>query len=103
MPLSLVTHVRSEWWETGDRLFDPASFWVVDRRSSSAGRLHRASASCGFDDLPQRDDSRSQTALYRSGRSDHPSCSVQKRSRGQSDQIAPMLYSHDGRASESCC
>jgi predicted permease len=29
MPLSLVLHVRSEWWENGDRLFDPASFWVV--------------------------------------------------------------------------
>jgi macrolide transport system ATP-binding/permease protein len=29
MPLSLVTQVRSEWWDTGDRYFEPTSFWVV--------------------------------------------------------------------------
>ena len=34
MPLSLAARVRGEWWGTGDRLADPASFWVV-----LAGRL----------------------------------------------------------------
>jgi predicted permease len=34
MPLSLAERVRGEWWGTGDRLSDPASFWVV-----LAGRL----------------------------------------------------------------
>ncbi len=29
MPLSLVLRVRSEWWDSGDRLFEPDSFWVV--------------------------------------------------------------------------
>ena len=34
MPLSLARRVRGEWWGTGDRLSDPASWWVV-----LAGRL----------------------------------------------------------------
>jgi predicted permease len=34
MPLSLGKRVRGEWWGTGDRLSDPASWWVV-----LAGRL----------------------------------------------------------------
>jgi macrolide transport system ATP-binding/permease protein len=34
MPLSLAKRVRGEWWGTGDRLSDPASWWVV-----LAGRL----------------------------------------------------------------
>jgi predicted permease len=34
MPLSLANRVRGEWWGTGDRLSDPASWWVV-----LAGRL----------------------------------------------------------------
>ena len=34
MPLSLAKRVRGEWWGTGNRLSDPASWWVV-----LAGRL----------------------------------------------------------------
>ena len=34
MPLSLAERVRGEWWKKGDRLTDPASWWVV-----LAGRL----------------------------------------------------------------
>ncbi len=34
MPLSLAKRVRGEWWKKGDRLTDPASWWVV-----VAGRL----------------------------------------------------------------
>jgi macrolide transport system ATP-binding/permease protein len=35
MPLSLAKQVRGEWWKKGDRLTNPASWWVV-----VAGRLN---------------------------------------------------------------
>ncbi len=92
MPLSLVTSVRSEWWENGDRYFDPASFWVV-----IIGRLKpgvsiaqaQAAASTIFRDqvihgekplFTEADDPSIQLSSIRTGLN------------GESGQIAQMLY-----------
>jgi predicted permease len=92
MPLSLVTQVRSEWWDTGDRYFDPGSFWVtIVGRLKPGVSVEQAQAAA--------------TTIFRNQvingekplftEADDPTIhleSIQKGLNGESGQIAQMLY-----------
>ena len=62
MPLSLVTQVRSEWWDTGDRYFDPTSFWVVVIGRLKPGVSIAQAQAAASTIFRNRDDPRRQTA-----------------------------------------
>ena len=92
MPLSLVTQVRPEWWDTGDRDFDPASFWVVvigrlkpgvsiAQAQAVSANIFRNQVIHGDKPLfTEADDPAIHLELIRSGLN------------GESSQIAQMLY-----------
>ncbi len=92
MPISVVTRVRSEWWETGDRLFDPASFWIV-----IVGRLQPgvsiAHAQAAVSTIFRNETIHGAKPLFTEA--DDPTVNlkpVQQGLRGLSAEIAPILY-----------
>jgi len=93
MPLSLVLQVRSQWWDTGNRLFEPDSFWVT-----IVGRLRPnvsiAQAQTAATTIFRNDTIHGAKPLFHEA--DDPTIgvlSVQEAFRGQSNRIAPMLNS----------
>ena len=59
MPLSLAERVRGEWWGTGDRLSDPASWWVVLAGRLKPGVSIEQAQADGISTLPRRGAARS--------------------------------------------
>jgi predicted permease len=92
LPLSLVNRVRPEWWATGDREFDAASFWVV-----IVGRLQRgvstAQAETAAATIFRNETIHGAKPLFQEA--DEPTIHlfpVEQALRGEGHQIAPMLY-----------
>ena len=97
MPLSLVLQVRSQWWNTGDRLNEPDSFWV-----DIVGRLKPGislqQAQIGGATVFRNDTIHGSKPLFRD--TDDPRIEltrVGEALQGQNARITPMLYLHDGR------
>ncbi len=91
MPLSLANRVRGEWWGTGDRLSDPASWWVVlagrlkpevsiEQAQAEASTLFHAEVLHAAKPVFSEDDAPALRLLP-----------ARKALNGESDQIAPML------------
>jgi macrolide transport system ATP-binding/permease protein len=92
MPLSLVLRVRSEWWDSGDRLFEPDSFWVV-----ILGRLRPgvsiAQAQAAADTIFRNETIHGSKPLFTAA--DEPAIklySVEKGLQGENVYYTPMLY-----------
>ncbi len=92
IPLSLVLQVRSQWWNTGDRLNEPDSFWV-----NIVGRLKPGislqQAQIGVTTVFRNDTIHGSKPLFRD--TDDPRIEltgVGEALQGQNARITPMLY-----------
>jgi predicted permease len=92
MPMSLVVRIRSEWWATGERLYQPDSFWVVIlgrlRPGVSMGQAQAAATTVFRNDLIH-----GAKPLFQDA--DEPTIQLTpapQALRGESSEIAPMLY-----------
>jgi predicted permease len=92
MPMSLVLQVRSQWWETGGRLFEPASFWIVVIGRLKPGVL-LAQAQTEAAAIFRNDSIYGAKPIFKEA--DDPKVELSplgKELTGESGQIAPMLY-----------
>jgi predicted permease len=92
MPMSLVVRIRSEWWATGERLYQPDSFWIVIlgrlKPGVSIGQAQAAATTVFRNDLIH-----GAKPLFQDA--DEPTIQltpVRQALRGESAEIAPMLY-----------
>ena len=92
VPISLVTRVRPEWWSTGDRVREAASFWVVIvGRLPSGVSIVQAEAAAAT--IFRNETIHGSKPLFREA--DDPTIHlypVEQALRGQAHIIAPMLY-----------
>ena len=92
MPLSMVLRVRSEWWKNGDRLFDPASFWVVILGRLQPG-ISITQAQAAADSIFRNETIHGAKPLFTSA--DDPTIelhSIKRGLQGENVYYTPMLY-----------
>src|SRR5262249_16697708 len=92
MPLSLVLQVHSQWWDSGSRLFEADSFWIV-----IVGRLKPgaslAQAQAAATTIFRNDPIHGSKPLLKDA--DDPTIQltpIRKALQGGNSEIAPILY-----------
>jgi predicted permease len=92
IPLSLVLQVHSQWWDSGSRLFEADSFWIVIVGRLKPG-ITLAKAQAVATTIFRNDTIHGSKPLFRDA--DDPKIQltpIRRALQGENAQIAPMLY-----------